>query len=72
MAFDQVGIVTVHRPDEITHGIAQDRMDPTCKLVGLGNQRHDLVFEVVLGLLGDHGLHRRNVHRRSIPDIVPV
>lgn len=47
-------------------------MNPPCKLVGLGNQRHDLVFEIFDRLFGHHRLHGHHVHALIMPDFMPV
>ena len=38
MAFYEIGIIAIHRTNEIANRIAQDRVDTTGKLVGVRNQ----------------------------------
>ena len=45
MPFDEVGVIAIHRTNQIANRVAENRVDTTGKLICLGNQGDDFVLQ---------------------------
>ena len=57
MAFNQVGVVAVHRPHQVAHGAVQHRIEAGRKAAGPLDKVGHQVFQLAISLAGEEGFH---------------
>jgi hypothetical protein len=62
MALDQIRIITVHRPDEITDCLLDERVNPSSKPVRFGHKSQCSIVQRADRLFGNKGLHGGDIH----------
>jgi hypothetical protein len=72
MAFDKVGVVAVHRADEIADRVAQNRMDLPGETISLSDKSNRIVLKCGDGSLWDQWFHCGNIHSLFMPVSIPV